>query len=153
MRKVTLGEDMARIGEQVFSGCVSLNLVESLAGMPPAVTDDSFAGFDQRRCTLEVEEDKVELYRAADGWKEFRVAAVGIGEIRDNREREVWMENGRLRFAAGVESGTVCSADGRLIADGPKSRLEGLSFDRGTTIIVRVTDKKRNVRTYEFLKM
>lgn len=153
LRKVTLGEDMARIGEQVFSGCVSLTLVESLAGNPPAVADDSFAGFDQRHCTLEVEEDKVELYRAAEGWKEFRVAAVGIGEVRDNEEREVWMENGALRFAAGVESGTVYSADGRLIADGPTSRLEGLSFDRGATIIVRVTDKKRNVRAYEFLSM
>lgn len=53
-----------------FDNCDSLQLLRVYAGMPPKC--DSWYLDYRKNCILEVPEDAVELYKAADVWKEFK---------------------------------------------------------------------------------
>ncbi len=56
----------------VFAGCNSLNLLRCNAKVPPVIIGDVFAGLPKDNFTIEVPEGSVELYRNAEGWKEFK---------------------------------------------------------------------------------
>lgn len=53
-----------------LSGCDSLQLLRIYAGTPPSC-NQWYMGY-RTKCVLEVPEDAVELYKAADTWKEFK---------------------------------------------------------------------------------
>lgn len=73
LRSVYLGrnQDYTQISSfTCLYGCDSLKLLRLYAGTPPQC-DTWYMGY-RTRCVLEVPEDQVELYKEADGWKDFK---------------------------------------------------------------------------------
>lgn len=73
LRKITIGKNVEAIGDGAFTEMWSLQTVVCLATTPPKATGTIFEGFDRERTVLEVPEQSVEAYRAADGWNVFRI--------------------------------------------------------------------------------
>ena len=68
-----LSYHMRKIYSSVFSGCSALRELRCAALVPPEVAEDTFEEVDRENCILYVPmESSLELYRQADGWKEFR---------------------------------------------------------------------------------
>lgn len=71
LRTVEIGKNVERIGYQAFGSCPGIQTIVCLANEPPRLYGDVFGGFDPLHCHLEVPEASVELYKRAEGWKDF----------------------------------------------------------------------------------
>jgi len=72
LRELEIGKNVDRIGMEAFAYCPGLQRVVCLAKEPPKLYDNVFIGFDPLHCHLEVPEESVDLYKRADGWKDFQ---------------------------------------------------------------------------------
>lgn len=72
LRQVEIGKNVDRIGMEAFSNCPGLQTVICLAKDPPKLYNNVFYGFDPLHCHLEVPDKSVDLYKTADGWKDFQ---------------------------------------------------------------------------------
>ena len=72
LRQVILPAGLTQINRQAFAGCSRLSVVTCYALTPPALGEEVFSGIASG-AVLRVPEESVELYRAADGWKDFFV--------------------------------------------------------------------------------
>ena len=64
------------IEDEAFGDCYSLSYIYSAADVPPTIASRTFAGVAKDNFTIEVKEESVPAYRAADHWREFkRIAA------------------------------------------------------------------------------
>lgn len=59
------------IGESAFAECSGLTSVTNYATTPQTIESDVFEGVDQSSCTLYVPEGSINLYQAAEVWKDF----------------------------------------------------------------------------------
>lgn len=110
LRHVELGKNIGFIGENAFGSCPQIQTLVSLAKEPAKATS-AFNGCDFERTVLEVPTGCVDVYRNADGWKEFR-------NITEHRELSVdiseiqCLEKGLERTASikaeGAWSVTAC---------------------------------------------
>lgn len=115
IEEITLPASIERIGASVFAGCTSLrqlvvNILTPLAlptaharALTAGAVGTVFEGVDLETCVLYVPESSVDLYKAADGWKEFKtilpITSLGIqgytttagqlGDVYDLRGRKV----------------------------------------------------------------
>ena len=115
IEEITLPASIERIGAAVFAGCTSLrqlvvNILTPLAlptaharALTAGAVGTVFEGVDLETCVLYVPESSVDLYKAADGWKEFKtilpITSLGIqgytttagqlGDVYDLRGRKV----------------------------------------------------------------
>ena len=94
IEEITLPASIERIGASVFAGCTSLrqlvvNILTPLAlptaharALTAGAVGTVFEGVDLETCVLYVPESSVDLYKAADGWKEFKtilpITSLGI---------------------------------------------------------------------------
>jgi hypothetical protein len=69
LTSVTIGNSITSIGNYAFYGCTGLTEVVNLAETPQVINDGMFP--ELSACTLYVPESSLELYRAADVWKDF----------------------------------------------------------------------------------
>ena len=85
LRELTIPQYVNYIGEYAFSGAEALQTLVSLNPVPPAVGLSPFGpggghhegsyepgSVNYDKCILEVPEQSIELYRNADGWKQFK---------------------------------------------------------------------------------
>lgn len=63
--------DVTQIDYRAFSECYNLVSLSVHATVPPVVSGSAFSGFTPGNCVLRVPEESLELYRAADVWKDF----------------------------------------------------------------------------------
>jgi hypothetical protein len=115
IEEIPLPASIERIGASVFAGCTSLrqlvvNILTPLAlptaharALTAGAVGTVFEGVDLETCVLYVPESSVDLYKAADGWKEFKtilpITSLGIqgytttagqlGDVYDLRGRKV----------------------------------------------------------------
>ena len=115
IEEVAIPASIVSIGARAFAGCTSLkqlivNILKPLVlpsaqsrAMTAGAAGTVFEGVDFETCVLYVPEASVELYKAADGWKEFKtilpIASVGIddfsagdktiGDVYDLRGRKI----------------------------------------------------------------
>ena len=68
LTSVTIGKNVTTIGTAAFLMCYGLT---SVTAYNPIPVDIAFGGVDCTKCTLYVPAESVELYKAAEGWKEF----------------------------------------------------------------------------------
>jgi len=84
LKSATLGAGLTKLGDGVFQGCTALESLTALATTPSAVGDDPFYNVDKETCILYVPAESLDLYKVADGYKDFlniRPLATGVSEL------------------------------------------------------------------------
>lgn len=72
LKSVVLGTGVESIGRRAFVGCTALAELVSHAVTPPKCGGSAFEdGIDMQNCVLLVPEESLDLYKAADPWKDF----------------------------------------------------------------------------------
>ncbi len=69
---LTIPRYVTYIGESAFRACPALQTVISLNPEPPTLGNEAFSEVYFDKCVLEVPEQSIELYRHAEGWKDFQ---------------------------------------------------------------------------------
>ena len=69
LRAVTIPSSVTSIGERAFAYCNSLTSVTNYAPTPQNIVNTVF--YNPSACTLYVPEESIDLYKAADVWKDF----------------------------------------------------------------------------------
>lgn len=70
--EITIPEYVEYIGYGAFGENANLQTITSLNSEPPAMGNNVFQGVPMDKVVLQVPEQSVELYRNADGWREFQ---------------------------------------------------------------------------------
>ena len=83
MTSVTIPSTVTIIGDLAFSSCTGLTSVTSLNPTPPTCGTDVFGGVNIQDIPLTVPTGSVELYKAADVWKNFKYLIL-IGDTIEN---------------------------------------------------------------------
>lgn len=81
---VTIGNSVASIGDYAFRLCHSLTIVTNHAAIPQAIPFTVFYYVDITACTLHVPAGSLELYQAADVWKDFGIILADEISIKEN---------------------------------------------------------------------
>lgn len=77
MSNLLLPSTVKSIGSYAFEGCSNLTAITVYAMEPPACTSNTFGSFTNKaNCTIYVPEEAVELYKAAQYWKEFNIMPI-----------------------------------------------------------------------------
>lgn len=71
LTSITIPANVTSIGNNTFWGCTRLTSITSLATTPPVCGTAVFDLINKNVCTLYVPEGTVDLYKAADQWKDF----------------------------------------------------------------------------------
>ena len=71
LTSIVIPNSVTSIGEAAFFGCFGLTSVTNHATTPQTIDSYVFVGVDVSSCVLYVLEASIDLYKAADGWKEF----------------------------------------------------------------------------------
>ena len=75
---VTLPKSVTAIGISAFEGCTELVKLVSPATTPPVCGENAFKGVDGNTCELFVPKESIDLYKAAEQWKDFaRISEYG----------------------------------------------------------------------------
>ncbi len=69
--KLSIGEKVTKIPKCAFYDCNAMTEIVSAAPNPPACGADAFSEVVKTNCKLYVLEESVQLYKAADEWKDF----------------------------------------------------------------------------------
>ena len=71
LKKVVIPESVTSINQDAFYGCSGLQEIYNYAITPQSIDARSVYNVDKSTCTLYVPIDYIELYKAANVWKEF----------------------------------------------------------------------------------
>lgn len=72
LRSIIIPASVTNVGHWIFAFDNNLDTIVCHAEIPPAITDYTFEYFfNQQTCRLLVPKASMDLYKAADGWKEF----------------------------------------------------------------------------------
>ena len=115
------------IGDRAFFECLALQNVYSYSMTPPAVADDAFKSiYYLDDAVLHVDQNAVEAYKKADGWRHFKhfatdiVTAISSTKVATNSAvRVIAQSNGYT--IEGLNAGqryTLCTVSGVQIATG-----------------------------------
>ncbi len=72
----TIPETISKIGSYAFSGCTQIKELTCLATTPPTLGTDVFSGMNCAAVTLNVPQESLALYKAADQWKKFNFKGI-----------------------------------------------------------------------------
>ena len=76
LKSVTIPAEVTTIGMAAFTQCISLTEITCLATTPPTVGYMAFLTVPTENVTLYVPDESVDLYKAADEWKNFNVKPI-----------------------------------------------------------------------------
>ena len=72
LASITLGSTVKNIGNRAFTLCSNITSIYNYAATPQIIESEVFSGsLNKSLCTLYVPEESVNLYQAADIWKDF----------------------------------------------------------------------------------
>ena len=71
LTSVTIPNSVTSIGDQAFGLCSGLTSVTNYATTPQSINSNVFDEVNKSTCVLNVPKESVNLYQAADVWKEF----------------------------------------------------------------------------------
>ena len=77
LTSIEIPNSVKNIGEYAFAYCKNLNKVTCYATTPPQIASDAFGYVNTSIIALYVPAESVELYKAAEVWKEFDIRAIG----------------------------------------------------------------------------
>ena len=93
---VTIPNSVNSIGNDAFDGCTAMTKLVSKATTPPICGQRALDNVNKRECTLLVPVGSLELYQAADQWKEFFFMDIDPDGIKE-------IENGKLKVESSDE--------------------------------------------------
>ena len=70
---INIPASVTSIGDRAFSQCTSLSRVDVQATDPPLLGEYAFS--TSKGLTIYVPENRVNIYKAADGWKDLNIVA------------------------------------------------------------------------------
>ena len=94
--ELTIPKFVDYIGDRAFAGNAYLQTLISLNPEPPVLGDEVFAGLYMDKVVLQVPEQSIELYRNADGWREFQ-NITAYRELAFNVPEIVTLDKGTTR--------------------------------------------------------
>jgi len=93
LKHVVLGTGLRSLGEGAFYGCSSVEEIYAFATTPSSCGDDAFGKIDKETCILYVPQESLELYKVADGYKDFfnirGIDMSGIDDVQSVAANEV----------------------------------------------------------------
>ena len=113
LQRVSLGSQLKTVGPYAFAYSDALTSLRVAAATPPAVDETTFTSYN---ATLTVPDASVDLYRAADSWKEFSIAGVAEGINAGRTQQRVVLTRGGLVLPSDVRTVSIFTTDGRLVA-------------------------------------
>ncbi|MBO6075133.1 MAG: leucine-rich repeat protein [Paludibacteraceae bacterium] len=131
LTSITIPNSVTSIGGSAFSGCSSLISVYNYAATPQAIYSNVFYELNLSTCTLYVPEESIELYRAADVWKEF-------GSIIAIPSTEVETEEYNINYLN--KSGNVIDSELVTLSLPAAPEIEGFTFLRWDVIAGQLVD-------------
>ena len=106
LTSVVIGGSVKTINRYAFSSCPELTDVICYAENVPSTESDAFDGSYIEYVTLHVPDASINLYKAAEPWKNFKEIVGLSGTMPDNQKCEkptISYENGQLKFASATE--------------------------------------------------
>ena len=82
IRLATIGSLVNSLNDYEFEGCRDMAMLFSLNEMPPTCNSSAFNGINKMNCVLSVPAQSIELYKAADGWRDFYIIQDAVNDIR-----------------------------------------------------------------------
>ena len=86
LTSVTIPNSVTSIGTSAFFGCSGLTSITNYATTPQSINSNVFTGVNIFTCILNVPKESVDLYKAAEGWKEF----TNVDVPKDNYVGGIW---------------------------------------------------------------
>lgn len=81
------GSHVTNIGQEAFSDCTAMTKFISHAMVPPVCGSQALDDINKWTCTLQVPENSINLYKAADQWKDFFfVEPTGIEKLEKGKK-------------------------------------------------------------------
>lgn len=136
-----IGNSVTNIGGSAFSNCSNLTYLQCDAVTPPSLESygtEVFSGVDKAACTLKVPHNSLEVYQAADQWKDFLIVS-GLKEIAID-ESNICIENGVI-INCNNEIIDVYTLTGTKVYGGNESTV---SLESGI-YLVKINDKVMKV--------
>jgi hypothetical protein len=134
LQKVTIGKNVAILGQSCFAGDSAINDITCYAAQPPMVYDQTFAGVPDT-AVLRVLPASVSAYKSAQYWSRFRIVAMDADEYIQNK---VTVDAGETtaNFTWPTDENAASYEidiykDGSVFCKltlGPKGQLLGISF-------------------------
>ena len=122
------GSGLQSIGNEAFSDCTACTKLISHAATPPVCGIQALDDINKWTCTLYVPTESIDMYKAADQWKEFFfIKETGISDIQSD-EVEVNVADGKVNIS-GVADGTlveIYDMNGRCICRTKDNIITGL---------------------------
>lgn len=122
------GSGLQSIGQEAFSDCTACTKLISHAATPPVCGIQALDDINKWTCTLYVPTESIDMYKAADQWKEFFfIKETGISDIQSD-EVEVNVADGKVNIS-GVADGTlveIYDMNGRCICRTKDNIITGL---------------------------
>lgn len=99
LEEVELPSCVTEIRYEAFNGCSKLAVIDCYALVPPTVGENAFAGTDAD-LTIFVPEQSIDLYKAADGWKDFPIESLGKKIVELGIKLPAGADDGRYKNLA-----------------------------------------------------
>lgn len=149
LQKVTIGKNVAILGQSCFAGDSAINDITCYAAQPPMVYDQTFAGVPDT-AVLRVLPASVSAYKSAQYWSRFRIVAMDADEYIQNKvtvdagettANFTWPtdENAASYEIDIYKDGTVFCK----LTLGPKGQLLGIDFS-GPDVDISIPAPKRS---------
>jgi hypothetical protein len=74
-----LPESLLEIGGAAFYGCSNINHIKCFSQNPPTLGGQAFDNIPLGKVTLSVPYESVDIYKKADGWKDFGTIVASEG--------------------------------------------------------------------------
>jgi len=125
---LTIGSGVTTIERLAFSLCTGLTTIYNYAVTPQEIDATSFLGVNTAACTLYVPDESVDLYKAADVWKNFNIqpmSATGMSSLSPTS----------LQRARGVITGTRWMVASSTAS--PHSAAPNININKGRKYVVK----------------
>ena len=81
---IVIPEKVNSIGDYAFYYCKGLKKIVCLPETPPSCANSTFENVDKSSCMLQVSENNINAYKAAEYWKDFRlVESTGLHDVNN----------------------------------------------------------------------
>lgn len=160
LESVEIPNCVTSIGDYVFNSCTNLKNITCHAETPPTISSDIFYNVNKSTCIVYVPKKSVELYQAADYWKEFmNIRAIGSDDFDPDHPQNPG--NYQLTLTALPEEGGTVTGEG-LFEEGsevsfsaePNNGYAFVQWNDGVTEAVRtITLTRDTLFTAEFVRL